>query len=177
MINPRFLAGNTWKHILGCFNPILVIVYGIASQFLISSIHFVRLRNRLFCGHWYPFGCLQTPCLGIEKRTCLILESWTPKRTKIVHIFWIGYLHYSPTTKIHKKPCSQGSRVICVGRKLKSKLIFKVEWEIGTFDSCNGLAQGPKGKSQETLLLPVKYRSFLQFMCSINPLTIGKLHR
>ena len=31
MINPRFLAGNTWKHILGCFNPILVIVYGIAS--------------------------------------------------------------------------------------------------------------------------------------------------
>ena len=103
MINPRFLAGNTWKHILGCFNPILVIVYGIASQFLISSIHFVRLRNRLFCGHWYPFGCLQTPCLGIEKRTCLILESWTPKRTKIVHIFWIGYLHYSPTTKIHKK--------------------------------------------------------------------------
>ena len=113
----------------------------------------MRLRNRLFCGHWCPFGCLQTPCLGIEKRTRLILESWTPKRTNIVRIFCIGYLHYSPTTKIHKKPCSQGNRVICVGRKLKSKLIFKVEWEIGTFDSCNGLAQGPKGKSQETLLL------------------------
>ena len=88
MINPRFLAGNTWKHILGCFNPILVIVYGIASQFLISSIHFVRLRNRLFCGHWYPFGCLQTPGLGIEKRTCLILDAKKNKNSSH-HLDWI----------------------------------------------------------------------------------------
>ena len=105
-INPRFLDRNT--PLLAGSTPVLRLLL-VAYPFFISSIHCVRLWNRLFCGHWCCFGCLRkTPCLGIERETGLILHAKKNKSSSHLLDWIITLLAYQKYPQ--QTVPSQGSR-------------------------------------------------------------------
>ena len=89
--------------------------------------------------------------------------------------------HIRTLLAYHKNPQqtgpSQGSPVICAGRKVKSKQIFKAELETGTSDSCNGFAKGPANHTK-AWFQPSNTGLFLQLVIgAFNPLMTERLHR